>query len=417
MIAKLALAAALLAAGATGMWFYMRPASAPQGHESAVARPTAAPFNASAPAGTQTLTLTAEASARARIVVAPATTSTQGAVLHVPGVVEPDAYRTVDVTPIVAGTVVSMSAVLGDAVSAGGVVARLRSPELTDEMRQWMTGRASLDAISRRLVRTRQLAKIGAASQQEVEADQADMVRASTDVSTAKARLMRLGFNDARLAAIAAGDAPPETIDIKAPASGVVIKRLANQGQNVGPADSLITLANVAHVWVMADVFERDLARVGIGQRASVTAEAFTGRSWMGKVTYIEPELARDSRTARARVEVDNADGSLRFGMFVAVSVTSGASAEHVVVPAAAIQTIGAVPVVYVEVQPGQFRERPVRLGAASGDDVEIQAGLDGGERVVVSGSFLLRAERDRLNWPAPVALPPGDSSRSRPKG
>ncbi len=404
MIAKVAVAGALIATGATGMWFYMRPASDLHGPESAVALPTAAPASAPVSAGPQTLTLTPEALARAGVVIGEASTSTQGSVLRVPGVVEPDAYRTVDVTPIVGGTVVSMSAALGDVVAAGAVVARLRSPELTDEVRQWMTGRASLDAISRRLVRTRQLAKIGAASQQEVEVEQADLVRASTDVDAARARLLRLGFDDARLASMAAGDAPPETIDVKASASGVVIKRSANQGQNVGSADSLITLASVAHVWVMADVFERDLARVRIGQSATVTVDAFTGRSWTGRLTYIEPELARESRTARARVEVDNADNALRFGMFVAVSVSSGASAAHVMVPAAAIQTIGAVPVVYIEEQPGQFRERAVRLGAASADQVEVQSGLNGGERVVVSGSFLLRSERDRLSWPPPVA-------------
>jgi Cu(I)/Ag(I) efflux system membrane fusion protein len=172
----------------------------------------------------------------------------------------------------------------------------------------------------------------------------------------------------------------------------------------VGPADPLITLANVARVWVMADVFERDLARIRVGQSATVTAEGFPDRTWTGRVAYIEPELARESRTARARVEVDNPGGSLRFGMFVALTVTSGGSAAHVMVPAAAIQTIGAVPVVYVEAQPGQFLERAVRLGAASGDHVEVLSGVAAEERVVVSGSFLLRSERDRLGWPPPVA-------------
>jgi cobalt-zinc-cadmium efflux system membrane fusion protein len=423
MIAKLTVAAALLAAGATGMWLYMRrPADHRAGPESTTASSAASANTPSA--GPQTLTLTPEALGRAGVLIADASTSTEGAVLHVPGVVEPDAYRTVEVTPIVGGTVMSMSAVLGDTVTAGAVVARLRSPELTDDVRQWMTGRASQDAISRRLARTRQLAKIGAASQQEVEADQAELVKAATDVETARSKLIRLGFDDARLMSIAAGDAPPETIDIKAPSSGVVIRRTANPGQNVGPADSLITLGRIDRVWVMADVFERDLARIRIGQNAAVTAEGFPGRSWPGRIIYIEPELARESRTARARVEVDNPGGSLRFGMFVALTVTSGATPSHVMVPAAAIQTIGAVPVVYVELQPGQFTERPVLLGAASGDHVEIRSGLASGERVVVSGSFLLRSERDRLNWPppvpaapVPVATPVGTqpSSSSRP--
>jgi multidrug resistance efflux pump len=194
-----------------------------------------------------------------------------------------------------------VSAALGDAVRAGAVVARLRSPELTDEVRQWMTGRQT-SMPSAAGWRTRQLAKIGAASQRELETDQADLVRASTDVETARARLMRLGLDDARLAAIASGDVAPETIDIKTSAGGIVVRRSANQGQNVGPADSLITLANISRVWVMADVFERDLGRVRLGQSATVSAEAFGGPVDR-KAHVCRSELARDSRTARARVK------------------------------------------------------------------------------------------------------------------
>jgi cobalt-zinc-cadmium efflux system membrane fusion protein len=402
MMTKLTMAVALVAAGAAGMWFYLRPDAVPS---AASGSATLSPAVLPAPPGVaQTLTLSSEALSRAGVIVAAATASNDGAELRVPGVVEPDAYRTVDVTPIVGGTVVSVAAALGDSVREGAVVARLRSPELTDEVRQWMTGRANLDAVSRRLARTRQLAKIGAASQQELETDQSDFVRASTDVETARARLLRLGLDDPRLAAIASGDTIPELIDIKASASGIVIRRAANQGQNVGPADSLITLANLARVWVMADVFERDLGRVRVGQSAVVSVEAFTGRTWTGRLTYLDAELARESRTARARVEVDNPDGVLRFGMFVALTLKSTSEGERVMVPATAVQTIGAVPVVYVQAQhQDQFQERPVVVGAGAGDRLEIRSGLKAGERVVVSGSFLLRAERDRLGWPPPT--------------
>lgn len=403
MMKQLTLAAVLVAAGATGMWLYLRPAGAqPAPFGSAPVAPVSPQGSAEAP---QTMTITSEALLRAGVIVAAATTSTDGALLRVPGVVEPDAYNTVDVTPIVGGTVVSMSVALGDYVREGAVVARLRSPELTDEVRQWMTGRASLDAVSRRLARTRQLAKIGAASQQELEADQADEVRATTEVGSARARLLRLGLDDARLQAIASGDTAPELIDIKASAKGIVIRRTANQGQNVGPSDSLITLANLGRVWIMTDVFERDLGRVRVGQSAIVSVEAFPERTWTGRLTYVEPELARESRTARARVEVDNPDGALRFGMFVALTLTSAPVGERVMIPATAVQTIGAVPVVYVEARPaGEFQERPVVLGQTAGDHVEIRSGVNAGDRVVIGGSFFLRAERDRLGWPPPAA-------------
>jgi cobalt-zinc-cadmium efflux system membrane fusion protein len=380
------------------MFFYMRPAANPPG----AAGPAPDP-SATMPADTRTLILTAEAMARAGVSVAPVTPSTEGTAIRVPGIIEPDAYRTVDVTPIVSGTVLSVSAALGDLISQGTVVARLRSPELTDEVRRWLTGKANLDAVSRRLERTRQLVKIGAASKEEAETDQSDFVRSSTDLETARARLLRLGLTDLRLAAIAAGEAAPETIDVRAPAAGVVLRRTANVGQNVGPADSLITLASVRSVWAVADVFERDLGQVRLGQRVTLTTDAFPGRTWTGRVTYVDPQLARETRTARARVEVDNPDAALRIGMFVALTISSASVSARVMVPMTAIQTLGAVFVVYIEgAQPNQFVERAVAVGASVGDQVEIRSGLSPGEKVVVAGSFFLRSERDRLGWPPP---------------
>jgi cobalt-zinc-cadmium efflux system membrane fusion protein len=407
MMARITLGLGLVLAGAAGMYVFLdRSSHEPDTGASRQAPPAA---TAEPPADSQTLVLTAEAVSRAGISVSPVTMSTDGSALRVPGVVEPDAYRTVEVTPIVSGTVLSVSAVLGEAIVKGATVARLRSPELTDEARRWLTGRAALDAVSRRQERTRQLAKIGAASQEELEAIQAEFVQASTEVDTARARLARLGLDDAGLAAIAAGEAAPEVIDVRAPAGGVVVRRAANPGQNVAEADSLLTLADVRHVWVMADVFERDLGPVRIGQTVTVTSEAFTGRTWTGRVAYIDPELARDTRTARVRIEVDNPDAALRFGMFAVATISAPAAVPSARVPKASVQTLGAVSVVYVEVpgQPHTFVERAVVLGNSSGDQVEIRSGVSPGDRVVGTGSFFLRAERDRLGWPLPVAPAP----------
>jgi len=404
MMARITLGLGLVLAGAVGMYVFLD--RSPHEPETALAPAATTPLTAESPAVSQTLVLTADAVGRAGIRVSPVTSSTEGSALRVPGVVEPDAYRIVEVTPIVSGTVVSVSAVLGQAIVKGAPVARLRSPELTDEARRWLTGRAALDAVSRRLERTRQLVKIGAASQEEAEAVQAEFVLASTEVDTARARLARLGLDDAGLAAIAAGAAAPEVIDVRASASGVVVRRAVNPGQNVAEADSLLTLADVSHVWVMADVFERDLGPVRIGQSVTVTSDAFAGRQWTGRVAYIDPELARDTRTARVRIEVGNPDAALRFGMFAVATIAGSASVPHARVPKASVQTLGPVSVVYVEVpgQPHTFVERPVVLGDASGDQVDVRSGVSEGERVVGTGSFFLRAERDRLGWPQPVA-------------
>ncbi len=405
MMMRIFVAIGLVSLGAAGMYVAMRPADPPA--MTAHTPEAGAPAAASAPsAESRTLTLTPEAVARAGIEVVPAALSTAGLTRRLPGVVEPNGYRTVDVTPIVGGTVVTMAVDLGTGVRRGMVVARLRSPELTDEVRRWLTFRAERDVVARRLTRTQGLTKIGAASRQELEEVEAEVVRADTELDTARSRLIRLGFTDAALQGIGQGDAIPETIDVRAPAGGVVIRRAANPGQNVGPDEPLVTLADLDTVWVMGDVFEQDLAHVRVGQPATVTTDALPGRTWTGRVTYIDPEVARDTRTVRVRVEVANPGGALKFGMFVGISVGGVASSSRVVVPRAAVQTLGAVPVVYVEdaAQPGRFTERVVVLGDITGDVVEVRAGVSAGERVVARGSFFLRAERDRLGWPAPRA-------------
>jgi cobalt-zinc-cadmium efflux system membrane fusion protein len=367
---------------------------------------------APAPAGAddRVLILSEEARARAVIQTAVVTARTSASQTRWPGVVEPDAYRSVDITPIVGGTVVEMRAALGDVVRRGSVVGRLRSPDLTDAVRRWLTMRADSEVAARRLTRTRGLAKIGAASQQDLEEEEAAALRASTELDTARIRLSRLGIAENALGAIAAGGALPETVDVVAQAAGVVVRREVNVGQNIEAATPMVSLADPSRVWVLADVFERDLSALRVGQQVTVTSESFAGRSWKGTIAYIDPQVARETRSVRARIELDNPGGVLRFGMLVSV-LADGPADAGLTVPRTAVQTIGAASVVYVEepAAPGRYLERSVVSGPAEGDAVVILAGLEAGERVVTSGSFLLRAERDRLGWPAPVPHPPVD--------
>lgn len=228
-------------------------------------------------------------------------------------------------------------------------------------------------------------------------------MRVSTDLESSRSRLARLGVPAARLAALGSSDQLPEVFDVIAPAGGVVLTRIVNPGQNVDAAEPIVTLADRAAVWIMADVFEADLAHVRVGQRARVTSEAFPGREWAGRVAYLDPTVAKETRTVRVRVEVANPDEALRFGMFVTVDFDRPDAGTDLVVPASAVQSLGAVKVVYVEDPPGQFAERVVRLGSTQGMSVVVVSGLKPGDRVVTAGSFALRAERDRLGWPPPA--------------
>lgn len=409
MIKRILFGVGLVAIGAVGFYLVDRWVSPPQ-----TAAPSEIPAAASvAPASGRSLTLSEEARTRAGITVIVVGHGGVDATRRLPGVVEPHGYRVVDVTPLMSGSVTEVRAELGQVIRQGAVVARLRSPELTDEVRRWLTTRAERDVVAQRLARTESLAKIGAASRQDLEEDQASLVRVRTELDTARLRLERLGVSEARLAAMGQGDSLPEVFDVVAQAGGVVTARMVNPGQNVAVGEPILTVADRSRVWVIADVFEADLGQVREGQQARVTSETFSGRVWTGRVAYLDPAIARDTRTAKVRVEVENRDEALRFGMFVTVELGVPAAAADLVVPKAAVRSLGPVDVVFVEQAPGRFVERVVLLGTTTGDSVVVTRGLAPGDRVATAGSFALRAERDRLGWPPPEPLAaPGDAAR-----
>ncbi len=401
MIKRILFSVGLVAIGAVGFYLVDRSVSPPQ-----AAIPAEAPDAASvAPASGRSLTLSEEAITRAGITVVAVAQGGVAATRRLPGVVEPHGYRVVDVTPLMSGSVIDVRAELGQVIQQGAVVARLRSPELTDEVRRWLTTRAERDVVAQRLARTEALAKIGAASRQDLEEDQASLVRVRTELDTARLRLERLGVSEARLAAMGQGDSLPEVFDVVAQAGGVVTARMVNPGQNVAVGEPILTVADRSRVWILADVFEADLGQVREGQQARVTSETFAGRVWAGRVAYLDPAITRDTRTAKVRVEVENRDEALRFGMFVSVELGIPGASSDLVVPTSAVQSLGPVDVVFVERVPGRFVERVVQLGTTTGDSVVVTSGLAQGDRVVSSGSFALRAERDRLGWPPPTPL------------
>jgi hypothetical protein len=179
----------------------------------------------------------------------------------------------------------------------------------------------------------------------------------------------------------------------------VVTERLANVGQNVDPASKLFTVIDLSTVWVVADVYEQDFSRVRVGSEAVVTTPAYPARALRGRVSYIDPQVNPATRTAKVRVEVPNPRSDLRLGMYADVVITGGAGSTVALIPRRAVQHVGDRTVVYVAnaKAPGTFVEREVRLGPASGGQVEVTAGVEPGDLIVSEGSFSVRAERERL--------------------
>ena len=354
--------------------------------------PPPATVAAATPTAEVRITLSAEMLARAAIAILPAGQRSVTTVLRVPGIVTADTYRQTIVTPLVGGRVEAVGVELGAAVRPGQVLARVYSPEVAEARERYVSAQAMLNAHDRELQRLQRLREIGAASQRELEQAHAEHAAQVSGIETARARLALLGAEEATTAGAS-------TFLVRAPSTGVVTARAVNPGQNVDPAMGLFTISDLSSIWVVADVYERDLSAVRVGQAARVTAGAYPDQVLAGRVTYIDPEMRTDTRTARVRVQVPNTSGHLRIGMFADVRIDRPSAVESVVVPKSAVQTIGERHVVYVPVpgQAGAFVEREIYSGVTDGDALAVLSGLTVGETVVTAGSFFLRAEIERL--------------------
>jgi RND family efflux transporter MFP subunit len=420
----------LLAAGALGcvlaggaamlLWhaWTRRPAPAERPAPPPVATTSAATALA-ASAREASVTLTPEAIGRAGIVVSPAGTAPIDPSIRVPGVVEPNAYRQVVVTPLVAGRVTRIGAELGQHVRRGETLASVYSPELSEARARVRAAEAELDAHDRELKRTEKLAAIGAASRAELERAHAEHAAQVAALDAARARLSLLAGPEARERDTRES---ASVVDVLAPIDGTVIARTANAGLNVDAAAPLFTIADLSTVWVVADVYEQDLARARVGAAAIVTVPSQPDVRLDGRVAYIDPQIAAATRTAKVRVELPNPGLQLRLGMYVSVSLAGSGARDAgpaaVSMPRGAVQTAGERTVVYV-VDPAdrqRFIERQVALGAASGERVAVVSGLAPGELVVVEGSFFVRAEIERHGPPqrahgSAAATPAADTS------
>lgn len=399
-ILVLSLGALLVAAaGAGGMYLYLR-AGTP---DAPATNPTAATPAITGPKEIA-ITLAADAASRVGIQTARPTLGQVGATIAVPGVVEPNAYKQVVVRSVAAGQVRSVAVDLGAEVRRGDLLATIHSPELAETLRAYLSMRAEFDAAHQRLTRLEGLVKIGAASQQELETAKAEHVRHATDVESAQAKLALLGVAAKQLSALNESAAIDSTMRITAPIDGAITTRTINQGANIDASTDLFTVVDLSSVWVVANLYERDLSRVRVGSPASITSAAASGRGWSGRVSYIDPQLAQDTRTAKVRIEVSNPGRVLRLGMYTDVMLAASAPVSALLIPRTAIQTMGSQTVVYIadQQQAGRYLERSIALGSSSGDSVEVTNGLAEGDHVVVAGSFALRSERDRLGFPPP---------------
>ena len=174
----------------------------------------------------------------------------------------------------------------------------------------------------------------------------------------------------------------------------MVLEKPAIQGKRFMAGEVLYQIADLSQVWLLADVFEQDLGQVRIGQSANITVDAYPGKVFAGKVTFIYPTVTADTRTAKVRIELANPQALLKPAMYAQVEfATSRGKGQVLAVPDSAVLDTGTRQLVLVERGEGRFEPRPVKLGAHGDGYIEVLDGVKAGEQVVVSANFLIDAE------------------------
>lgn len=231
---------------------------------------------------------------------------------------------------------------------------------------------------------------------------------ASELLEAARRRLALWDISEKEIAKLESDGRPLESVTLYAPITGVVMARTAYHGMQVKPEDTLFDLVDLSRVWVQADVYEYELSRIAVGQAATMTLAYLPGREWRGRVSFVSPVVDEATRTVPVRLDVDNADGELRPGMYADI-VLSGEPKTALAVADDAVLDSGARKIVFVYRGEGRLEPREVTTGLRAGGLCEITSGLAEGDSVAAGANFLLDSEsRLRASIAAAVSAQDG---------
>jgi len=345
-------------------------------------------------AATADRVLTLDRGAAASVEVAKVERRQLGGTINATATVEADANRVAHITSRIPARVVKLLVDPGAQVSAGQPLVVLNSVELGKAKTDYLKAR-SLESIADQHLRREQTLY------EEKIAAHKDVLEARAAHDTALAQLqasretlsLLIPPQELEHLTWSGNGHPLSEFTLSSPIAGTLVKRDLTIGALIDADSTPLTVIDLDYVWVIANIFEHDLAGVRLGAPARVSVEAYPDQHFAGAVRYIADTVDRETRTVKARIEVRNPGHLLKPGMFARAAIESARGGRDVLaVPESAIYEVGGRKVAFVEVEPGRFGVRDVAVGSAGGGEVEITSGLSEGDRVVVRGGVTLKA-------------------------
>src|SRR5882724_8118809 len=319
--------------------------------------------------------------------------------------------RMANIGPVHEGRLMRLYAGQGSIVKKGQKLADLESADIDQAEADYLKALADSENARRTSLadvkfaqatydRTKMLYEKSITAGKNVEAAEHDLEMAKASaasvvaqtraaLTSARRHLLILGLKDSEIDALANKSSLAAVFSLTSPISGIVIERNGTIGATVGSDASVFKIIDISRVWIDANVFEKDLPRVRVGQPVKLTVTSFPGSTFSGKVIFINSVVDPDSRTVKVRTEVANNDGRLKPDMFANVEIITDVSSSAISVPQSAVLEDDGKSVVFVA-EGNAYQKRQVQLGIKTGDLVEIIDGLKAGDKVVVKGNYLL---------------------------
>jgi cobalt-zinc-cadmium efflux system membrane fusion protein len=320
---------------------------------------------------------------RERLTVMPAQVESVRAKLLLPAVVESDPTRTSAVLTPLSGRVLEVKVALGDRVTQGQVLAVIDSPDLGQAYDDNDKAADAFRLAAKNLERQEGQARIGTASDRDLDQARSDHNQAQAEYARTQARLRVLGVSSE-------SNDHPRLLTVRAPMAGSVIALSIARGNMINdPTQPMMTLADLSTIWVTALVAEKDMAAASKDEDADVVLAAYPDQILHGKVLFVADIVEPDSRRNKIRIAFANSDYRLKPNMFATVTLL-GPAQTRIVVPSSALLMNNDRTSVFVATAPWTFERRSVDPQLEEGPSVAIRSGLQAGDQVVVKGAILL---------------------------
>jgi cobalt-zinc-cadmium efflux system membrane fusion protein len=310
--------------------------------------------------------------------------------LRLTGAVAFNAFNTTPVITQISGPVSRIVVTPGQQVRRGEPLLYVASPDYSQLLANYLKARDAFRLANKSYLRSKDLYDHHAIAERDLEAAESARTQASADLGAAEQSLKILGISKPESAV---GKPAASEIPVLAPIAGEAVERLVALGQVIqAGATQVFTISNMSSVWVLANVYQKDLPDVHLGDPVTITTDSYPGTEFHGKISYMAAALDPNTRTLQARIDVSNPQGKLKKDMYVDATVQAGTIRNALTVPSAAVlRNEENQPFVYVVNQNNEFARRAVTLGARAGDNTQLTSGVASGERVAGDGSLFLQ--------------------------